>query len=128
MVTSDPRARVRHMCIGLVAAAAAVGSLTALGQLDRAKEWAQRAIEMDPDNYLLKYNIACAYILDLNDHEGALDLIEGSLGHLGTDHIRHALADPDLAAIREHPRFTRMIADARKRLGVPVEAAPTPQS
>ena len=106
----------------------AVGSLTALGRLDRAKEWAQRAIEMDPDNYLLKYNIACAYILDLNDHEGALDLIEGSLGHLGTDHIRHALADPDLAAIREHPRFTRMIADARKRLGVPVEAAPTPQS
>jgi len=95
----------------------AVGSLTALGQLDRAKEWAERAIEMDPHNYLLKYNIACAYVLDLHDYEGALDLIEGSLGNLGCDHVRHALADPDLAAVRDHPRFTKMIADARQRLG-----------
>jgi adenylate cyclase len=95
----------------------AVGSLTALGQLDRAKEWAERAIAMDPHNHLLKYNIACAYVLDLHDHEGALDLIQGSLSNLGTDHIRHALADPDLAAIRDHPRFTKMIADARQRLG-----------
>jgi len=72
---------------------------------------------MDPHNHLLKYNIACAYVLDLHDHEGALDLIQGSLSNLGTDHIRHALADPDLAAIRDHPRFTKMIADARQRLG-----------
>jgi adenylate cyclase len=96
----------------------AVGSLVVLGQIDRAKEWAQRAIEIDPNNYLLRYNIACAYALDLNDDERALDLVEGSLANLGRDHIRHAQTDPDLASIRDHPRFVKMLADAKARLNV----------
>jgi adenylate cyclase len=91
-------------------------SLAILGDEEQAREWADRALALEPKNYILRYNVACAFI-DLGDQDKALDLIEDSLQHLGIDHIRHANADPDIAVIRDHPRFTKMIADARQRLG-----------
>jgi adenylate cyclase len=92
-------------------------SLAVIGEPDRAREWAGRALALEPANYILRYNIACAYV-ELGDHGGALDLIEDSLSHLGKDHIRHTQADPDIAAVRDHPRFARMIANAKDRLQV----------
>ena len=102
--------------------ASAVGngasSLAVLGEHERAREWAERALELEPNNYILRYNIACAYATELDDQERALDLIEDSLTHLGIDHVRHASADPDIASVRDHPRFAKMIADAKQRLGL----------
>jgi adenylate cyclase len=102
--------------------ASAVGngalSLAVLGEFERAREWAERALELEPSNYILRYNIACAYAMELDDRERALDLIEDSLTHLGIDHVRHANADPDIASVRDHPRFAKMIAAARQRLGL----------
>ena len=102
--------------------AAAVGngamSLATLGKSKKAREWAERALELEPDNYILRYNIACAYAMDLNDEHRALDLIEDSLAHLGVDHVRHTQADPDIESLRQHPRFTKMLEDAKRRLGV----------
>jgi hypothetical protein len=40
----------------------AVG-LAALGELDLAKEWAGRALAIDPDDGLAKNNVACFYPL-----------------------------------------------------------------
>ncbi len=40
----------------------AVG-LAALGELDRAKDWAERALAIDPEDGLAKYNVACFYSL-----------------------------------------------------------------
>lgn len=94
-----------------------VASLAVLGEYERAREWAERALDLEPENYILRYNIACAFAMELDDQERALDLIEDSLAHLGVDHIRHANADPDIDSVREHPRFAKMIADARQRLG-----------
>ena len=51
----------------------AVG-LAALGELDRAKEWAGRALAIDPDDRLAQYNVACFYSL-VGDHERAIDLL-----------------------------------------------------
>jgi adenylate cyclase len=101
------------------AAAVANGasSLAVLGERERAREWSERALELEPNNYIMRYNIACAYATELDDRERALDLIEDSLAHLGVDHIRHAKADPDIASVRDHPRFAKMIADAKRRLG-----------
>ena len=100
--------------------ASAVGngalSLAVLGEHERAREWAERALELEPDNYILRYNIACAYAMELDDPERALDLVEDSLIHLGVDHVRHAQADPDMESIRGHPRFAKMIDDAKRRL------------
>jgi adenylate cyclase len=102
--------------------ASAVGngaaSLAVLGEHERAREWAERALELEPNNYIMRYNIGCAYAMELGDQERALDLIEDSLIHLGVDHIRHAKADPDIASVHDHPRFAKMIADAKQRLGL----------
>lgn len=92
-------------------------SLAVIGEPERSREWAERALALEPENYILRYNIACAYV-ELGDDARALDLIEDSLSHLGKDHIRHTQADPDIAVIRDNPRFARMIADAKERLQV----------
>ena len=92
--------------------------LAVLGEPERAREWAERALELEPGNYILRYNIGCAYATELDDHERALDLVEESLTHLGIDHVRHAGNDPDMASVRDHPRFAKMLADARQRLGL----------
>ena len=52
-----------------------IGALAHLGQKDRAREWTKRAMIVDPDNSNMRYNIACAFILDLNDYEAALDIL-----------------------------------------------------
>jgi len=93
-------------------------SLAVIGEKERAREWAERAMALEPDNHILRYNIACAYVMELDDHDRALDLIEDSLMHLGVDHVRHAKADPDLASLRAHPRFAKMIEDAKRRLRI----------
>ena len=90
-------------------------SLAILGQADQSREWAERALELEPDNHILRYNIACTMV-ELHDHERALDLVGDSLAHLGRDHIRHVQADPDIAVLRDHPRFAMMLADAKARL------------
>ena len=102
--------------------AAAIGNgamaLAVLGEVERAREWAERAMALEPENYILRYNMACSFVSDLGDPERALDLIEDSLTHLGRDHVRHTQADPDIAVLHDHPRFRQMIADAKARLDV----------
>jgi adenylate cyclase len=41
----------------------AMGAANAVyvGEYDRAEEWAQRAVQLDPDDFTVRYNAACAY-------------------------------------------------------------------
>jgi adenylate cyclase len=94
-----------------------IGALAYLGQRDRAKEWTARAIIVDPENSNMRYNIACAFILDLKDNETALDILEPAIAKFGKDRLAHAKTDPDLDPVRAHPRFKAMIAAAEARLG-----------
>jgi adenylate cyclase len=32
-----------------------------VGEYDRAEEWAQRAVQLEPENFTVRYNAACAY-------------------------------------------------------------------
>src|SRR5205085_2519325 len=50
-------------------------ALVTLGQSDRAKEWLNRSIAIDPEDLLTQYNVACAYTA-LGDTEAAFDLLE----------------------------------------------------
>ena len=93
-----------------------IGALAVLGQNDRAKEWTSRAMIVDPDNWNMRYNIACAFILDLKDNDTALDIIEPALANFGKDRVAHAKSDPDLDPVREHPRFKAMMAAAEARV------------
>ena len=94
-----------------------VSALAVLGECDRAMEWMERALLIDPDNLNMRYNFACALARDLGDREGALRMFESALSRIRGS-IGNAEFDPDLESIRDDPRFQKAIADAKRRLGI----------
>ena len=105
------------------ALAMGASALAVLGERERAKDWVRRALLLDPDNLMGRYNIACALAQDLNDFEGAIDALEPYFECTSSPtEVRHAEADPDLEPIRADPRFGNMVAAAKKRLGITVAA------
>ncbi|HEY4071025.1 MAG TPA: TIR domain-containing protein [Sphingomicrobium sp.] len=101
-----------------------VSALAVLGQRERATEWMERALLIDPENLNMRYNFACALARDLGDPEGALRMLESSISRLRSS-IGNVEFDPDLASIRKDPRFQKIIADAKKRLGLKDAGAAT---
>lgn len=106
------------------AVAVGAGALAVLGEADRAREWVQRALLLDPDNMSMRYNLACALAVELADPEAALDVLESFFEHVMSPiHVtKHLDADPDMDSLREHPRFKQMLAGAKKRLGLENQA------
>jgi adenylate cyclase len=102
-------------------AAIAVGAsaLARFGETDRAKEWIQRGLLLDPDNLSMRYNLACALIMELHDTDAALDVLEPFFEEVKSPiHVKHLTADPDLDSIRDLPRFKTMLAAAKQRIGM----------
>jgi adenylate cyclase len=99
-------------------AALAFGALSfaAVGQLERAREWIDRALLLDPDNMYMRYNLAWPLLAFFDDKEAALDLLEPALRKAGNTLISLAEADRNLDPLRDDPRFRKMIKAARKRL------------
>ena len=84
-------------------------ALATLGEKDRAREWAARALAIDPDDVLIQYNVACVYSL-LGDLEQAFDLLERLLPNAGYE-LKHGWIkhDSDLDPLRSHPRFQKIM-------------------
>ena len=82
--------------------------LAVLGELDRAKVWAGRALAIDPEDGLAKYNVACFYSL-VGEHERAIDLLLELLPSATHERKRWVQHDSDLDPIRSHPRFPEVI-------------------
>ena len=101
-----------------------VSALAAVGERDRAREWMERALLIDPDNLNMRYNFACALAKDFEDREGALRMLESSISRIQGS-LGNAEFDPDLDSIRDDPRYHKIMADAKKRLGIkdPAESA-----
>jgi adenylate cyclase len=101
--------------------AAGAGALAALGEDQRAKDWIDRALLLDPDNNIMRYNLACALATDLNDPDRAIDVLRPYFSTtLGVTHIRHAEVDPDLNGVRNDSRFKQMLDEARERLAMSI--------
>ncbi|MEO6255856.1 MAG: TIR domain-containing protein [Sphingomicrobium sp.] len=103
-------------------AAIAVGAsaLARFGETDRAREWVQRGLLLDPSNLSMRYNLACALIMELHDPDAALDVLEPFFEEVKSPiHVKHLTADPDMKPIRDHPRFKAMLETARQRIGMP---------
>jgi adenylate cyclase len=96
------------------------GGYAALGNRDKAYEWIDRAMLIDPDNLNMRYNFACVLSRHLRDSDAAIKLLERPLEASGELLCRHTEADPDFDPIRDDPRFQLMIERARKRLGLDV--------
>ena len=101
------------------ALAMGANALSLFGEKDRAREWIDRALLLDPDNLSMRYNLACSLALELGDPEGALDALQPYFERVRSKtHIRHLEADPDFNSIRAHPRFRKMLVAAKERLGM----------
>jgi len=101
------------------ALAMGANALSLFGEKDRAREWINRALLLDPDNLSMRYNLACSLALELDDPDGALDALQPYFERVQSKtHIRHLEADPDFNSIRDHPRFKDKLAAAKKRLGM----------
>ena len=93
-----------------------VCGLAILGHWERVREWIDRALLISPDNIFMRYNFACTLAMHHQDAEGALDLLEPIFPGFTASAYKAISADPDLDAIRDHPRFKRMMDEARARL------------
>ena len=91
--------------------------LAILGQAERAKQWIGRAILVDPDNFNMRYNFACA-LANIDDFEGSIDMLRPLFAACGPNMINIAESDVDLDAIRDDPRYQAMVKDAKLRLGI----------
>ena len=99
-----------------------VSGLVTLGQVERAKEWINRALLIDPDNMNMRYNFACALGAFANEVDSALDLLGPAFERIPIGFLNHAKVDPDLDPLRDNPRFKAMIAAAEARLATTAEA------
>jgi adenylate cyclase len=83
-------------------------ALAHLGEGDRAREWAARALAIDPEDIVAQYNIACVYSM-LGDLDSAIDLLETLLPHGSAYHVLWFSNDSDLDPLRGLPRFQKLI-------------------
>ncbi len=101
------------------ALAMGASALTAFGEKERARDWVRRAILLDPDNLMVRYNLACSLALELDDPEGALEALQPFFEKIASKTImRHLEVDPDLDPVRDDPRFKAMLGATKERLGI----------
>jgi len=99
------------------AMARGVVALAALGEADRAKDWMRRALLVDPDNIVMRYNFACTLAAWLGDPEAALAMLGPALERdTGGLLVFGPANDPDFAGLRGDPRFQAMVAAAQARM------------
>ena len=94
-----------------------VAMLAALNEKERAKEWATRALLVDPDNVNLQYNLACS-MAGLGDLDATLEIL-AAIG-ANTEFFSRGMlswmeSDPDFDSVRAEPRFQAVVEEIRAR-------------
>jgi adenylate cyclase len=97
-----------------------VMSLATLGEPERAKELAKRAMLLDPDNLTMRYNFACGFVQP-REFEVALDFLGPVFEKDAMETVHWAKVDPDLDPLRDMPRFKTMMEQADARLAAVIE-------
>ena len=91
--------------------------LAAMGHLDRARKWLRKALNVDPGNLPMRYNVAATLAGYLNDGEAAIDVLEPFVEHVNDRTQLHLLeTDPDWSPIAQSRGFQSLLARARKRV------------
>jgi serine/threonine protein kinase/Tfp pilus assembly protein PilF len=85
------------------------GGLVELGEMEVAKAWVSRAIEIEPDDNNTLYNVACVYAM-LGETEPALDCLERAIVR-GFGFKEWIDNDPYFDPLRRNPRFQELMKD-----------------
>jgi len=83
------------------------GCLASIGQPGKAREWAKRAVAMEPEDSAVLYNVACVYA-QLGLKDSAIDCLEQAIKN-GFGHWEWIEHDSDLDALRDHARFKSLM-------------------
>jgi TolB-like protein/Tfp pilus assembly protein PilF len=78
------------------------------GDREAGLHWAERALEIDPHDAGVRYNVACLYSLEERPDQAIQCLeeaVKAGFGH--RDWIEH---DPDLDSLRDNPQFQALVA------------------
>ena len=78
-----------------------------LGDRERGLASAERALDADPDDAAVLYNVACFYALE-GEPDRAIACLEGASG-ASFAHPEWIENDPDLDSIRDDPRFVELM-------------------
>ena len=92
--------------------------LAALGKVENAKEWMERAMLIDFDNLNMRFNFARMLASQLGDIDRALSLLQRNFSSISQYQLKVAESDPDLDSLRADPRFVNMVERAKSRLGM----------
>ncbi len=97
-------------------------NLARLGETERAKEWLERALFLDPDDPIAAYNAACTYA-QLRDIEGAFAALDKWMPNRGMEMELWLDTDADFDPLREDPRFVALLTQLKDERGSRVRGA-----
>ena len=77
------------------------------GLVQRAVELDRRLVDLLPNDFLARYNLACS-LARAGRSDEAIDSLSRAI-LLGYDDLAHMEADPDLESLRNHPDFQALL-------------------
>jgi hypothetical protein len=75
----------------------------------------ERALLIDPENFNMRYNFACALNVYLKDKEAALQMLAPVFGTITETFLPYVKVDPDLELLRDDPRFQALVTATEER-------------
>jgi adenylate cyclase len=92
-----------------------VAALVRLGEIERARDWAELVLLIDPENSNAVYNTACG-MAKAGEADLALQLLAQVASRSGVEATLWIRQDGDWAGFRGDPRFEQIMCEAERRL------------
>jgi adenylate cyclase len=90
-------------------------ALAALGDKARSREWIERALLIEPDDFVVRWFVALALAAHLKEPEAAVEMVIPALEKITRGYLDAVRLTAEFNPIRDHPRVQSAIAAALAR-------------